>query len=249
MRTSFPDHFSGHAELYRRHRPTYPPELYAWLRGLTTGHDVAWDCATGSGQAAVGLASHFTSVVATDASAEQVRHARAHPAVRYVLAAAEHAPLADGSIDLITVAQAVHWFHFDAFYREARRVARPGAHLAVWTYSLVRVDPAVDAVIDWFYTDVVGPYWPPERIHVHDHYERLPFPFDEVEAPVFDMRPRWTRADLLAQLTTWSSVNRYRQERGQDPLALLEPRLTRVWPRSDDVRVLSWPIRLRVGRL
>jgi SAM-dependent methyltransferase len=246
---SFPDHFSGHAELYRRYRPTYPPELYAWLAGLVARRDVAWDCATGSGQAAVGLAGHFASVVATDASTEQVRHARTHPAVRYVLAAAEHAPLADASVDLVAVAQAVHWFDFRAFYREARRVTRPGALLAVWTYSLVRADPAVDAVVDWFYTEVVGSYWPPERIHVHEHYERLPFPFEEVEAPVFDMRPRWTRADLLAQLTTWSSVNRYRRERGEDPLALLEPRLARAWPGADEVRTLSWPISLRVGRL
>jgi len=246
---SFPDHFSGHAELYRRYRPTYPAGLYAWLAGLTRGREVAWDCATGNGQAAVGLAGHFRMVVATDASAEQVRHARPHPAVRYLLGAAERAPLADASVDLVTVAQAVHWFDLDAFYLEARRVARPGAHLAVWTYSLVRVDAAVDALVDWFYTDVVGSYWPPERIHVHERYERLPFPFEEAQAPAFDMRPRWTRADLLAQLTTWSSVNRYRRERGEDPLALLEPRLARAWPRADEVRTLSWPISLRVGRL
>jgi hypothetical protein len=247
--STFPDHFSGHAELYRRYRPTYPAELYAWLAEISPGCAAAWDCATGSGQAAVGLAPHFELVVATDASAEQIGHARAHPAVRYVRAAAERAPLADASVDLITVAQAVHWFHLDAFYAEARRVARRGAHVAVWTYSLVRVGAAVDAVVDWFYDQVVGPWWPPERRHVHERYQRLPFPFARVRAPSFDMRPRWTRADLLGQLSTWSSVNRYRKERGTDPLDLLRPKLAEKWPDAEETRDVSWPIHLRVGRL
>ena len=119
----------------------------------------------------------------------------------------------------------------------------------MWTYSVVSVDAAVDEVVDWFYTDVVGAYWPPERQHVHERYQRLPFPFDEVPAPAFDMRPRWTRANLLAQLATWSSVNRYRAAVGRDPLAILEPRLAEVWPDAGEVRELSWPIFLRVGRL
>ncbi len=246
---TFPDHFSGHAELYRRYRPTYPVELYAWLAALSPARGVAWDCATGSGQAAVGLAAHFERVVATDASAEQVAHAPTEPSVRYLLASAERAPLADASVDLITVAQAVHWFDLDAFYAEARRVGHPGAHLAVWTYSLVRVDAAVDAAVDWFYDRVVGPWWPPERQHVHERYERLPFPFARVDTPSFDMRPRWTRADLMGQLSTWSSVNRYREERGADPLDRLEPRLAEAWPDPDEARDVSWPIYLLVGRL
>lgn len=249
MTPTFPDHFSGHAALYRRYRPTYPAELYAWLAARSQARGLAWDCATGSGQAAVGLAAHFERVVATDASLEQLSQARAHPAVGYALAAAEHAPLADASADLITVAQAVHWFRMDAFYREARRVARRGALLAVWTYSLVRVSAAVDAVVDWFYADVVGPWWPPERQHVHERYAHLPFPFDRVPTPDFDMRPRWRRGDLVGQLSTWSSVNRYREDRGEDPLDLLEPRLAEAWPDPEEVRDVSWPIYLLVGRL
>ncbi len=249
MTATFPDHFSGHADLYRRHRPTYPPELFTWLAERCPGRATAWDCATGNGQAAVGLAAHFAFVAATDASLDQITRARRHPSVGYALASAERAPLADDSADLITVAQAVHWFDLDAFYAEARRVARPGAHLAVWTYSLARVDAAVDAVVDWFYEDVVGPWWPPERRHVHERYGNLPFPFERVPTPDFDMRPRWTRADLAGQLSTWSSVNRYRKERGEDPLDLLEPRLAEAWPDADEVRGVSWPIYLHVGRL
>lgn len=249
MASRFPDHFSGHAELYRRHRPTYPPELFQWLAALSPGAGVAWDCATGNGQAAAGLAPHHRLVVATDASPEQLAHAAALPNVRYVHATAEQAPLAPFSVDLVTVAQAVHWFRFDEFYGEVRRVVRRGGHLAVWTYSVVSVDPDVDGVVDWFYHDVVGRYWPPERQHVHECYRRLPFPFEEIEAPDFDMRPHWRRADLLAQLSTWSSVNRYRADRGADPLELLRPRLAEVWSDPEEVRRLSWPIHLRVGRL
>lgn len=246
---SYVELFSGHAEQYAAARPRYPPALFEWLAAVAPRHELAWDCATGNGQAAVGLAQHFGRVVATDASAEQIGHARAHPAVRYVLAAAERAPLVDGSVDLITVAQAVHWFRLDDFYAEARRVGRPGGHLAVWTYALVRVDAAVDAVVDWFYERVVGPWWPEERRHVHERYARLFFPFAPVAAPSFDMRPRWTRNDLLGQLSTWSSVNRYRSERGEDPLDLLAPRLARAWPDPGEARDVSWPIHLRVGRL
>lgn len=249
MTSTFPDHFSGHAALYRRYRPTYPAELYAWLAEHSGSHGVAWDCATGSGQAAVGLAPRFQRVVATDASAQQLDAARAHPSVGYVRAAAEHAPLADHSVDLVTVAQAVHWFDLEAFYAEARRVARPGALLAVWTYSLARVNAAVDAVVDWFYSDVVGPWWPPERQHVHDRYAYLPFPFERVPVPDFDMRPTWTRAELVGQLSTWSSVNGYRRERGENPLDLLEPRLARAWPDAEESHDVSWPIHLLVGRL
>lgn len=250
MTSHFPDHFSGHAALYRRYRPTYPAAMYSWLAGLSSSRRWAWDCATGNGQAAVGLAAHFAGVMASDASPEQLTRARSHPRVTYVRAAAERAPLATASVDLVTVAQAVHWFEMGAFYSEVRRVTRPGGHLAVWTYSLVEAGADVDAVIHWFYDEVVGPYWPPERLHVHERYASLPFPFDEVDAvPGFDMRPRWTRADLLGQLSTWSSVNRYRDAHGEDPLALLEPRLAEAWPDPEDARTLSWPIILRVGRL
>lgn len=250
MSTPFHDHFSGHAELYRRHRPSYPAALYAWLAGISPGRGLAWDAATGNGQAAAGLAEHFRHVLATDASRQQLAHAQAHPAVRYALAPSERPPLADARADLITVAQAVHWFDLAAFYAEVRRVARPGAHLAVWTYSLVRVDPRVDEVVLWFYHDVVGPYWPQERQLVHDVYQDLWFPFDERrDVPPFDMRPRWRRADLLGQISTWSSVNRYRAAHGSDPLELLHPRLAEAWPDPEEVRDLSWPVHLRVGRL
>lgn len=244
-----PYEYHWHADLYRRYRPTYPPELYAWLAGLVRGRHVAWDCATGNGQAALGLADHFTRVVATDASVEQLRRAYPHERVRYAAATAEAAPLRDASVDLVTVAQALHWLGHDAFYREVRRVARPGAVLAAWVYTLFSVDPQVDAVMTHFHHDVLGPWWPPQRAHVRGLYRTLPFPFDEIDDPGFVMRPRWTRADLLAQVSTWSAVARCRAGTGRDPIPLLAERVCDVWPDEGEVRDVDWPIHARVGRL
>lgn len=262
LTVSFPDHFSGHAAAYSRHRPAYPKELYVWLAGLVDLHDVAWDCGTGSGQAAAGLAEHFRRVVATDASPQQISQARPRSGVSYVLAAAERAPLPDHRVALVTVAQAVHWFDLDAFYAEARRVVRPGGLVAVWTYSLFTVDPDVDDVVRWYYRDVVGPYWPPERWHVEDCYRNLPFPFEPLDTgsgtagpgdvtsvPAFTMRPSWRREDVLAQLGTWSSTNRYRDTMGADPLDLLGPRLAEVWPDAHERKAVDWPLYVKVGRL
>ena len=151
------------------------------------------------------------------------------------------------------MAQAVHWFDLDTFYAQVRHVGRPGGVLAVWTYSVFTVDPAVDEVVRWYYGDVVGPYWPPERWHVEDRYRSLPFPFDPVNAegpePAFAMHPTWRREDLVGQLGTWSSTNRYRDARGSDPLGLLRPRLAEVWPDPEERRVIDWPLHLKVGRL
>lgn len=274
---SFSDHFSGHADLYRRFRPTYPDVLYGWLGDLVEGDGRrrrAWDCATGNGQAAVGLGSVVDRVTGTDASTEQLRHARRHPRVEYVAALAERSPFRDATVDLVTVAQAVHWFHLDAFWGEVRRVARPGGVIAAWTYELFSVDAAVDAVIRWFYSEVVGPHWPPERRWVEEGYRTLPFPFDEItDVPDFVMRPRWRRADVLGQISTWSAVRRYRDRRASDtpegrppasgreppsdprpavthdPLRRLEGPLTEAWPDGEEERAVTWPLRLRVGRI
>lgn len=247
---TFADHFSGHAAAYSRHRPAYPATLYSWLAAQSPRHDTAWDCGTGNGQAASGLVDHFHRVVATDASTQQLAHARPDPRISYVTAVAEAPSLADASLDLVTVAQAVHWFDLDAFYAAVRRVGRPGCLLAVWTYDLVSVDPDVDEVLRWFYSDVVGAYWPPERRHVEDQYRHLPFPFDAVDpAPDFDIRASWNRRDLLALTGTWSSTNRYRRDRGEDPLDRLLPRLAEVWPDESDERSARWLLHLRVGRL
>jgi SAM-dependent methyltransferase len=244
---SFQDHFSGHAAAYASHRPGYPPELFGWLAAQVPAHSLAWDCATGSGQAALGLAAQFERVVATDAAAAQLAHAGAHARVDYRVAAAEASGLAAASVDLVTVAQALHWFDLDAFYREARRVLRPGGALAVWCYGLCEVDPAIDALLGWFYRELVGPYWPPERRHIDARYADLAFPFAEQPVPAFAMRADWDRAALLAYLGTWSAVVRCRRATGTDPIAELEPRLREAWGAAT-VRTVRWPLAVRLGR-
>lgn len=245
---SFKDHFSGHADDYTRYRPTYPAALFAWLAQQAPAHALAWDCATGNGQAALGLVAHFDAVVATDASANQITSATAHPRVRYAVAPAEDSGIAAHSVDLITVGQALHWFDFPAFYAEAARVLKPGGVLAAWSYGLMQVSPAVDAAVWRLYEPIVGPCWPPERRYVEEQYRTLPFPLNEIAAPAFAMEAEWTLAQLTGYLGTWSAVQRYRQERGADPLALIADELAAAWGEAEALRHVRWPLFMRVGR-
>ena len=245
---NFYDHFSGHAELYNRHRPLYPEQLYEWLAGQCERHECALDAATGGGQAAIGLADHFERVVGVDASRQQLSAARAHGRIDYVLANAEALPLKSGSVDVVTVAQALHWLDRPEVYEELRRVARIGALVCAWSYQLFQIDPEVDAVMDRFYRGRLDPYWPPQRAHVRDHYATLTFPFAEVETPELAMHPEWTRDDLLAQVSTWSAVRRHDAATGTNAVALLEPELTEAWPADDRKRVV-WSLNFRAGRI
>ena len=184
MSTPFKDHFSGHAATYSMFRPTYPRRLFEWLAETAPRRERAWDAGTGSGQAAVGLAEHFACVVGTDASAAQVGHATPHPRVEYRVAPAEASGLPEGWADLVTVAQALHWFDLPRFFGEARRVLAPDGLLAVWCYGDCRLDdPAVDRIVHRYNRDTVEDYWPPERDLVLAEYRPIPFPFAEVATP------------------------------------------------------------------
>lgn len=248
MSASFHDHFSRQAAAYRQYRPVYPAALYAYLASQAPSNERAWDCATGSGQAALGLAVHFTEVVATDASARQLAHAAPHDRVHYRHAPAEHGPLSDTSVDLVTVAQALHWFDVAAFNAEAARVLKPSGVLAVWTYALMTTTPAVDAIVDRFYREIVGPFWTPERRHVETGYRDLPFPFPELDPPRFDMTERWPLDRLRGYLRTWSAAQRYQAAASIDPLTLIDDDLRRAWGAPETERTLRWPLTLRVGR-
>lgn len=245
---TFHDHFSEHAEDYARFRPTYPDSLYAFLADAVTARGLAWDCATGNGQAAVGLAKHFERVIATDASRPQIAQALAHPRVEYRVAEATQSGLADASVDLVTIAQALHWFDTPTFYAEVRRVLTPAGVCAAWGYGLMRIAPAIDAVVDHYYRDVVGPYWPPERVHLDAGYATLGFPFAEIAAPPFAMQATWPLAGLLGYLATWSATKRYVQILGMDPLDRVSGDLTRAWGPADVTHLVTWPLYLRVGR-
>jgi len=243
------DHFSRQAAQYRASRPGYPPALLGFLARLAPARERALDCATGNGQAAVGLAAHFAEVVATDLSLPQLARAEPVANVRYVAAGAEQLPLAAHSFDLVTVAQALHWFATGAFYAEVRRVARPGTVIAAWSYGLARIDPAVDEVVEWLYRDIVGAYWPPERRLVESGYLDLPFPFEPIAAPAFALHDRWSLPRLLTYLASWSAVQRCRDATGRDPLDAVRESLTYAWGNAQASRPIEWPLALRVGRV
>jgi SAM-dependent methyltransferase len=243
------DHFSGHADRYVAFRPNYPDALFAYLASLCPVRDLAWDCATGNGQAAVALAPYFRGVLATDASQKQIDQARLHEKVRYLVAPAEGVPLENASVDLATVAQALHWLDLPGFYAEVRRVVRPGGILAVWCYQLHTITPKIDAVVTRLYADILGSYWPPERRLVEEGYKTLPFPFDELTPPGFQMTHSWDLEHLLGYLDSWSSTQRYRTQHGEDPRALIKADLEAAWGDPNRARIVTWPLHLRAGRV
>jgi SAM-dependent methyltransferase len=247
--SSFPDHFSGVAASYGAYRPRYPEKLFATLASLTPARALAWDCATGTGQAAVPLAAWFEQVVATDASSTQIAHAEPHPRVSYRVAAACASGLPDRSVGLVTVAQALHWLDLPPFYAEVRRVLSAGGMLAVWTYGRGSIEPQiVDDLVAELYESVVGPYWPPERHWVDEGYRSLDFPFDEVSIETPPMTASWTLPQLLGYLSTWSAVTRYIAATGIDPLPPLSERLAPHWGPPERVRRIEWPLSVRAGR-
>jgi SAM-dependent methyltransferase len=241
--------FSTVAREYANFRPGYPPELFAWLARIAPARDAVWDCGCGSGQASVALAGHFDTVFATDAAAEQIAAARPHSRVRYSVAPAEASGLETGSVDLITVAQALHWFDVAAFYAEAQRVARPGAMLVVWTYPRPQfMDAELDRRFFAFYSEVVGPYWPPERRHVESGYRTLPFPSGEIVAPEFSLEFSWNLDQVAGYVSSWSATARYAQALGADPVPQLRQSLEAAWPEGLSVAV-RMPLCLRAAKL
>jgi SAM-dependent methyltransferase len=246
---SFKDHFSRLAQQYSTFRPSYPAALFDYLAGLCPERRSAWDCACGNGQATLALAERFDCVVGTDGSPQQIAAATPHPKVIYRVAQAATSGLESSSMDLITVAQALHWFDLKPFYDEVKRVLRDAGVLAVWTYGVQHVEAdAVDALIQEFYHDVVGPYWPAERRLVEEGYRGMPFPFDEVSSPPFSMGEHWERAQLLGYLRTWSATARYVDRNGVDPVTALEEKLAPLWIDPTATRLVTWPVSLRVGR-
>ena len=246
--SAFKDHFSTASDRYAAYRPNYPTALFDWLATTCSKRETAWDCATGSGQSAIGLVPHFGQIIATDASAEQIRQTQTHPHIDYRVAPAEASGLADHSIDLVTVAQAAHWFDLPRFYAEVSRVLKPGGVLALWGYGRMVLPGKLDAPFLHFYAETVGPYWPPERALIDDAYRSLDFSFDEIEPPAFYLEVEWDLHRLVNYLSTWSAVKRYQAERGANPLPALKQTLQASWGGPDRAVCLRWPLFLRVGR-
>lgn len=246
---AYEDHYSGHADAYARHRPRYPDALFAWLASVVTGHALAWDVGTGNGQVAVALADHFERVVATDASASQLARAATSERVVYRNEQADRGSLAAVSVDLITAGAAAHWFELDGFYREVRRVGKPGAIIALFSYGPRDLADAVDPSVHRFQEEVLAGFWPERIQYVNDRYTTLPFPFEEIFSPSFAIAADWTLDDLVAILGTWSASQRYVQARGKEPQREIIEELTRAWGDPMVSRHFEWPLFMRVGRL
>jgi len=244
----FKNHFSNHAEEYGKYRPGYPGELFEFLSSITPSHDLAWDCATGSGQAALGLVKYFNKVIATDASEQQIKNAIQHEKISYNVAPAHKTKFPSKSVDLITVAQALHWFEFNRFYREVKRVLKRNGIIAAWTYNLVSVSPEIDSVIKHFYFNVVGEFWPPERKLVENGYKSIPFPFHKLGSPSFSMTAKWTNKQLIHYIGTWSAVKSYKKCKGADPMEWIEKELSSLWNNPSSIMEVCWPLSIVIGK-
>ena len=241
------DNFSTQAKAYAQYRPYYPPEMISYIVSLVPHKDTALDVATGNGQVAAALASYFKEVYGTDISAKQLQNAKPAPNLIYKEGSAEDTGFANEQFDLVTVAQAIHWFNFDAFYTEVRRILKPDGLLAVMGYGLFSTNPETDAIINHFYKDVIGPYWDAERRYVDDNYATIPFSFTEIETQKFTNHFTWTFDQLTGYLETWSAVQHYIKQNGANPIDSIRADLQASWEKND--KQVTFPLLLRIGKL
>lgn len=241
------DNFSTQSAEYAIYRPTYPQELYDYLFSLVKNKDAAWDCATGNGQVARVLAQHFKGVYATDISEKQLTQALKMPNIVYNVESSDHVNAPDQSFDLITVAQAIHWFNFEAFYAEVKRTLKPDGLLAVIGYGVMFIDKKVDQAVHKLYEDILGKYWDPERRYIEEGYKTIPFPFDEITVPKFEIKTTWNFNQLIGYLNTWSSLQHYKKANDRNPLEYIFTELKEAWG-SDAEKDVHFPILLRIGR-
>lgn len=234
---------------YARYRPDYPDALAKFLAELAPDRRLAVDVGCGSGQFTRQLAEHFERVVGADPSADQLAHAAAHPRVRYLQAPAEQLGLPDGGVSLIAAAQAAHWFDLPRFYAEARRIAAPGAVLALVTYGVAQFEPGLNDRFQAFYRDEIGPYWPPERKLVDDGYVGIDFPFRELAYPRLVIARRWDLPGFLGYLSTWSAVRKAREVGREDVVVAFAEDWRRLWGDPSQERPIVWPINMRLGEL
>ena len=245
----FRDYFSSQSKEYAKNRPRYPGEMFKYLASLTPSKELAWDCGTGNGQAALVLAERFERVMATDASAAQIENAFPHERITYLVEASEKTTLRSNSVDLITVGTAVHWFDFEAFYREVRRVGKSTGILAVWTYYFPIIEPEIDHWLEHFYWEILSGFWP-ERIHyLEERYITLPFPFEEIKPPEFEMQATWELGNMVGFMASWSAVRNLVKAQGEPAFDGPVQELKRIWTKGPRKRKIRWPLHFRIGKI
>lgn len=242
------DYFSDQSKAYAAFRPTYPEELYQFIFKHLKSRSTAWDCATGNGQVARYLSRHFHKVFASDISQQQIDNAFRADNIEYSVGSAEQTGFPDHQFDLITVAQALHWIDTDRFYRECIRTSKIDALLAVWGYSLLKINPKIDELVSGFYHETVGPYWDNARRMVEDRYSNIPFPFEQISVPQFSMRFSWSLEQLTGYLSSWSATQTFTKMRGTDPVAPFTEQLLEHW-NPGDLKEVTFPLFLKLGRI
>lgn len=240
--------FSNSSDNYAKFRPTYPQTIFEFLYPLLKEKNKAWDCGTGNGQVAQELSKYFDMVEASDISQSQIDNAYLTDNIHYSLQPAENTNFADNSFDLITVAQAVHWFDIGAFNTEVKRVGKPNSIIALIGYELNTITPEIDQIVLQFYKDVIGTYWAPERKYIEQKYETIPFPYKELETPTITNIKLWQFDHLIGYLNTWSAVKRFSKENGYNPIDEIYQSLAAAWG-SAEVRKVNFPILFRAGRV
>ena len=241
--------YSSYAKQYAQSRPVYPEKLFNYISSLVDEHDLAWDCATGNGQAALALTKHFKQIIATDISAEQIKHAIPHPQIEYRVATSEKSGLEDKSVDLVTAASALHWFDQDSFYSEVRRVVRSGGILAAWTYHVGYVEPPFEKIFLCFYRNVLFPYFAQGARLVDDRYETITLPGEPIDAGKFYVKAEWNLEQMLAFIKSWSGTQQYIKEQGGDPTAFVADDLKLIWGDPESVKTIRWPLFVKISRL
>lgn len=248
--STFKDNFSKQAEVYVKFRPSYPSELFGFLKGLTVEHELAWDCGTGNGQSAIQLAQFFDRIYATDPSQEQIKNAIPDVRIEYKVENAEYpSSIYDKSVDLITVAQAVHWFDFGAFNSQVRRVLKPGGVIAVWAYGIPTINDEIDIIVKNFHDNIVGEFWVPENKLIDKEYSTIPFPYEEIEAPEFFIRKQVTFSEALGHFRSWSATQKYIDKYAENPINSLSQKLEVYWGESQIQKEMVWKLILKVGRI
>lgn len=245
---SFKDNFSNHAAIYARYRPVYPKELFAYLSSLTAQHELSWDCGTGNGQCAVQLINFYKDVYASDPSEQQIENAIPNDKVNYKVEKAEQTSLRDHTVDLITVAQALHWFDHPLFYKEVKRVLKPDGVIAVIAYMNPKVSKEINALTDYLHDTILKDYWLAENRLVEAGYSTIPFPFKQIETPSFKIEKQLTFDDFRGHLETWSAVQRFIAKNNTDPIDVIESELRELW-HEDEVKTAVWELILKVGKV
>ena len=239
------DNFSRQADTYAKYRPTYPQELFDFIFSCIKNNDAAWDCGTGNGQAAKELSKHFKKVYATDISQKQIDKAYKSDNIIYSLQPAEQTNFTDNSFDLIAISQALHWFKFEEFYAEVKRVVKNNGIIAAWCYSLPTISKEIDHIINTeLYKNTLGQYWDDERQYVDDHYTTIPFPFEEIKSPPFQIISEWTVNDLQGYINSWSALQKFITTNNYNPVDKFIEQVRPYW--KEKIKIV-FPVHLRMG--